>query len=141
LVHGLLSISPVGRGGFFSVDSLRGVYVLVVTRESPSSRLLGKVLEYCGALVTMVESAKDAIKVIEHLCPNAVVLGPSDEPVALVRKVREQCHRLGRPVSIVAVGADPNDPVVPPSMFDGYLAEPLDPWDLCRLVAGLTQTR
>jgi len=40
----------MARGGFYSLDSLRGVHVLVVDYEADGRDLLSAVLHYCGAL-------------------------------------------------------------------------------------------
>jgi len=42
-------------------DALRGVHVLVVEDDDDSRALLQTILQYCGALVTAVASARDAV--------------------------------------------------------------------------------
>jgi CheY-like chemotaxis protein len=47
--------------GYFAVDSLRGVHILVVDDDPDSRELLTAILNYCGALVTTVASAGEAL--------------------------------------------------------------------------------
>ena len=58
------------RGGFFAVDSLRGVHVLVVDDEADCRDLLTAILGYCGALVTTAGSTGEALHVMELIKPD-----------------------------------------------------------------------
>jgi CheY-like chemotaxis protein len=132
----------MGRGGFFAVDSLRGIYILVLEREPAWRGLLRGVLEYCGALVTAVESAKEALRLMEQISPNALIVRLSDTDAReLAREVRAHRQPGERPVSIVAIGSGQDAAAMSAGAFDGCVPEPLDPWALCRLLSDLTQTR
>jgi CheY-like chemotaxis protein len=45
-------------------DSLKGVHVLLVEDDDDSRALLENILQYCGALVTAVASARDAMNTL-----------------------------------------------------------------------------
>jgi CheY-like chemotaxis protein len=131
----------MGRGGFFALDSLRGVYIVVVASEFLRRELLRGALEYCGALVTIVESAQAAFRVMEQICPDVLLLRLSEvDALELARKVRELCEGPGRSVHIVAIGSETLAADMPSGVLDAAVAEPLDPWALCRVLSGLTQT-
>ena len=52
----------MARGGFFSVDSLQSVHVLVVWGDAMTGELLVRVLQYCGALCTLAGSPEEAFR-------------------------------------------------------------------------------
>lgn len=130
-------------GGFYSVDSLRGVHVLVVDHEADCRDLLSAVLHYCGALVTAVASPQAALDVMGLIKPDVLVVdlteGDRDEHW-LVRRVRSLKPEDGGVIPVIAVSADgpANLARAGASGFVACLVKPLDPWQLCRVIAGVT---
>jgi len=79
------------HGGFYSVDSLHGAHVLVVGNDGEARDLLAAILRYCGAFVTPVATAAEALEVMKRLKANVLVtqLDLSDaDGATLVRRVR-----------------------------------------------------
>lgn len=133
----------MSRGGFFSVDSLRGVHVLVVDDDRDSRDLVVAILQYCGALVTAVARAAEALDVMRQVKPDVLVvdLGISVvEADRLLRSVRGLKPEDGGTVPAIAYGgqarAERRDPAA--ADFDAYVAKPVNPWELCRLITSLT---
>jgi len=62
------------RSGFFSVDSLRGVWVLVVDADPHGRQTLVEILSYCGALVTPLASPDEALSVMRQVKPDVLVV-------------------------------------------------------------------
>jgi CheY-like chemotaxis protein len=134
------------RRGFFALESLQGVHVLVVHSDIASRELLAAILNYCGALVTTVCSAREALDVMRLVRPNVIVadLVLPDHGGWLIRHVRALKPEDGGVVPAIALSAqlNPEEPdEARASGFDAYLTKPLDPWELCGTISSLVTTR
>jgi CheY-like chemotaxis protein len=129
-------------GGFFSVDSLRGVCILVVDGTPRGRATLMEILTYCGALVTPVGSAEDALSVMRQVKPDVlIVVVLDDDDFAFIRQVRGLKPEEGGVVPAIAIARDVDDDLARSRGFQAYLRTPLDPWELCRLVSSLMTVR
>jgi CheY-like chemotaxis protein len=130
----------MARGGFFAVDSLISVHALVVDEDASFRETLVSLLRYCGALVTAVGTADDALTAMNQVKPDVVVitLAPAGRTVALVRRIRDRKPEDGGNAPIVAVVRHGVADV--PEGANVHLTEPLDPWELCRQIATLLAT-
>ncbi len=128
----------MGRGDYYSGDSLGGVYVLVIDNDAVARATVTSVLQYCGALVSAVDSEGDALACMAHVKPDVLVVslsGAHGEGHGLVQRVRALKPEDGGVVPIVVVGEHPPDQ--PGRGFDAHMPRPFDPWALCRLVSQL----
>jgi CheY-like chemotaxis protein len=132
----------MGRGGFYSVDSLAGIYVLVVDGDAGARAMLTSVLQYCGGLVTAVANESAALECMRQIKPDVLVVSLAlrgDEGYGLVQSVRALKPEDGGVVPIIVVSGTP-----PPEQtgrgFDAHVLRPFDPWALCRLVSQLVIT-
>jgi CheY-like chemotaxis protein len=126
------------HGGFFSVDSLRGVWILVVDRHPLERQSLVQLLTYCGALVTPLSSPDDALGVMRQVKPDVLVVSLTEEPdFEFIRRVRSLKPEEGGVVPAIAITRGENDETVRARGFQASVRAPLDPWDLCRLVSTL----
>jgi CheY-like chemotaxis protein len=136
----------MARGGFFAVDALRGVHVLVVDDEADCRELLTAILAYCGALVTAVGSVREALAVMGLIKPDVILadlLMEEGDGFSLIRQVRAFKPDDGGMVPAVAVSAlaaDADRERARAAGFDAYIAKPLDPWELCRTISTLLST-
>ena len=137
---------PKGMGrGIFATDSLSGIYVVVLDGDKDRRTLVGGILRYCGALVTPVETPEAAMNVMALLKPDAVVVDftqPEETGLVFVRSVRALKPEDGGMVPAVAIGDD-NDThrdLARSRGCDAYLARPIDPWELCRVLSQLLTT-
>ena len=124
--------------GFFSVDSLRGMWVLLIDDERSSRDLLTDILEHCGALVTAVGSADRALGVMRHVKPDVLVTSLSHsqrDAKWLIKEVRALKPEDGGVIPAIII-ADSE----PGAGFEGHLIPPFDPWELCRLITDITNT-
>lgn len=132
----------MARGGYYSVDSLKGVHVLVLDDEAEGRLLLASILNYCGALVTAVASAEEALAVMGLIKPDAIVVSlalPGDDGYGLLRRVRDLKPEDGGVIPIIAVGQRQADGErARRAGFAVCLLKPLDPWELCRVISTLT---
>ena len=134
----------MARGGFFSVDSLKGIHVLVLDRDPEGRELLTAVLSYCGGLVTAVASVDEAVAFLNLVKADAMMVDASASSPAgydLIRHVRALKPEDGGVIPAVAVGSpDEAGERALASGFNAYLTKPLDPWELCRVISNLVTT-
>lgn len=127
--------------GLFSVDSLAGVHALVVDADPECRQLLSRILRYCGALVTTTASATGALKVMSIARCDVIVVDlalPVETGFDLIRRVRALKPEQGGVIRSIALSESSRDRETSGAAgFDAYLAKPIDPWALCRLVATL----
>jgi CheY-like chemotaxis protein len=130
-------------GGFFSVDSLRGVWILVVDSDPHGRRTLLEILSYCGALVTPLASVEDALSVMRQVKPDLLIVALLEgDDFDFIRRVRALKPEDGGVVAAIGIGAaDALDDVARARGFQAYMRTPLDPWGLCRLVSSLMTVR
>lgn len=126
-------------------DSLLGVHVLVVDDDRDSRALLRTVLEYCGALVTVTASARDAIGALRRVVPDVLVSDiamPDKDGYWLIRQIRALPKDHGGAMPAVAITAFREAHTPERALSAGYqahLTKPIDPWELCRTVAALAR--
>jgi CheY-like chemotaxis protein len=129
-------------GGYFSVDSLRGVWALVVAADPAARRALADILAYCGALVTPIARGDDAFGVMRQIKPDVLVVAlPDAESQAFVRRVRQLKPEDGGVVPAVAFARGGDEDLARSRGFQAFLPTPLDPWKLCRVVSNLMSVR
>jgi CheY-like chemotaxis protein len=131
----------MGRGEAFVVESLSGTYALVLDAEEEQRALVGGILRYCGALVTPADTPAAALAIMRLLKPDVVVVAftrPEDGGLEFIRSVRAMKPEEGGMVAAIAVGEGGANAALARSRgYDAYVAKPLDPWELCRVVASL----
>jgi CheY-like chemotaxis protein len=129
-------------GGFFSVDSLRGVWILVVDGNPRGRATLVEILTYCGALVTPMGSVEDALSVMRQVKPDVLIVALLDaDDFAFIRQVRGLKPEEGGVVPAISIARDVDDDLARSRGFQAHLRTPLDPWELCRLVSSLMTVR
>lgn len=130
----------MGRG-FYSIDSLSGVFALVMDTDKDRRNVITGILRYCGALVTPVETPHAALTIMQLLRPDVVVVDfsePEDGALDFIRRVRALPEEEGGTVSTIALGDTEESAAFARSRgYDGYLSKPIDPWRLCQLVSEL----
>ena len=129
----------MARGGFFAVDSLVSVHVLVVDDDTAFREVLVSLLRYCGALVIAVATPEEALLTMDQVKPDAVVITigrPRSSAESLPRRLRARKPEDGGnvPVVTIARGSGPDAPV---EGANAHLSEPLNPWELCRVISTL----
>jgi CheY-like chemotaxis protein len=125
------------------LKGLVGVHVLVVDDDPDARDLLESVLTYCGAFVSSVVSAREALDCLEAKTIEVViadVLLPGEEDgYWLVRAIGARGD--GRSIPVVALvsgrGHGPDRTLA--AGFHGHLRKPVDPWEMCRMVANLAR--
>jgi CheY-like chemotaxis protein len=124
-------------------DSLKGVHVLLVEDDDDSRALLETILQYCGALVTAVASARDAMNTLERVKPDLLLSDlsmPEHDGYWLIRQVRALPADLGGSTPAIAVTALGQPHGVDRTLaagFQAHLHKPVDPWELARTIAAL----
>src|SRR5437762_13945217 len=115
----------MSRGGFFAVDSLTSVHVLVVDDDASFRGVLVALLRYCGALVTAVGTLQEAMMAMDQVKPDIVVFTVGGARVAassLPRRVRaRQPEDGGHDPILVILRGRPEPP--PPVGVHALVAE------------------
>lgn len=134
----------MSRSGFFSVDSLKGVHVLIVEDEALARDVVRDILEYCGALVITVDSAQAALDSMRLIKPDALVTKlelPERDGVWLLTQVRALKPEAGGEVPAIALGGVAGDTErCLASGFHAHFTWPLNPWEFTRAISSLTTT-
>ena len=131
----------MAHAGFYSMESLSGIYALVVESENERRALVSGILRYCGALVTPTATPEAALAIMALFRPDVVIVDVSnadDAGLAFIRSVRALKPEDGGMVPAIAVGDDNSNAELARSRgFDAYVSAPLEAWELCRIVARL----
>jgi CheY-like chemotaxis protein len=137
----------LGRSDRFPSDALVGVHVLVVDDDPDSRHLVRTILEYAGALVTAVSSAREALRTLDRVMPDVMLSDismPDEDGYWLIEQVRALPPDRGGaiPVAALTAGGQTHGPDrTLAAGFQTHLPKPIDPWELCRALAGLVRKR
>jgi CheY-like chemotaxis protein len=128
-------------------DALKGIHILLAEDDDDSREMIRTLLQYCGALVTAVSSAQDAMKTLEHVKPDILLTDiamPRRDGYWLVRAVRALPAEQGGNIPAIAITAHGHAHGVDRALaagFQAHLGKPIDPWGLARTVANLVGRR
>lgn len=127
---------------FGDLPSLDGLQVLVVDDEADAREFITAVLEQCGAAVTAIASAKEALEVIE---PKLDVLVsdigmPEEDGYALINQVRSLTPEQGGRIPAAALTAYAREEDRTKALLAGFqlhVSKPVSPAELAAVVANL----
>jgi CheY-like chemotaxis protein len=140
------STDIVGRTEF-PTDALKGIHILLVDDDADTRALLETVLQYCGALVTAVDSARAAMTTLERVKPDLLLSDlsmPERDGYWLIRELRARPADAGGSIPAIAVTALGLPHGVDRSLaagFQAHMSKPVDPWELARTISGLVGRR
>jgi len=137
-----------GGAGVLGAPTLQGVWVLVVDDESDARELIATLLQQCGAKVTPVGSADEALTVVmageSGRRPDVVVSDvsmPEVDGYELMRRVRELPPDSGGripAVALTAYGRSIDRIRALSAGFQMHMPKPVEPAELATVVASLT---
>jgi len=136
---------PDRTARFEASDALRGLRVLLVEDEEDARELLTASLERCGALVTAVASASEALEAFERVRPQTVVSDlalPGEDGYTLIRKIRALAPEAGGRVPAVALTAHARAEDRQLALLAGFqmhVAKPIEPAEFLSVVASLAK--
>lgn len=128
----------MSHDGPFALDSLSSTHVLVVDDNGDGLSPLGALLRHCGALVIEASSDAHALRVLDQMKPDAIVIVIPRRlrpPLPLVVRIRERKPEHGGVVPIVVVADESH--AVDHDGVTAVMTRPLEPWRLCMLIASL----
>ncbi len=121
--------------------NLAGLKVLVVDDDESSLDYFAMALTMCGAAVTAVVSAREALDALATAVPDVIVTDiamPGEDGYWLLEEVRRHAETGVREVPVVAATAfgreHPRRQTLAAGFVD-YLTKPIDPEALCRAIA------
>ena len=124
--------------------SLEGVHVLVVDNEQDARNLVTAILERCGATVTAVESAAEALAQIRSDRPDVLlsdIAMPGEDGYSLIRRVR-RLDGPDTPLPAAALTAYASASDRAEALLAGYhahLRKPVEAAELASVVASLAR--
>jgi CheY-like chemotaxis protein len=135
----------MGRHDPLPSDALAGVHVLIIDDDSEARDLLRTVLRYCGALVSIAPSAGEGLETLRRVLPDIIVCDiamPEHDGYWFVRSLRALSPEGGGGLPVIAItahGATHGPDRTLPAGFQAHIRKPVDPWELCRVVATMTR--
>jgi PAS domain S-box-containing protein len=134
-----------GRSDVADVGRFDGIHALLVDDEADGRDMVTNLLEQCGARVTAVGSAAEALAVIRGLRPHALISDlamPGMDGYELMRRVRAISDVRDTPaIALTAhVTADARINAFKAG-FDAYVAKPVDRDEILAVVSRLASRR
>src|SRR5215510_23205 len=138
--------ATLGGASIWGAPSLEGVWALVVDDETDARELVATLLEQCGARVTAVASAQEALAAVsdQQNRPDILISDvsmPEVDGYDLIRRIRElPAEKGGRTpaVALTAYGRSIDRIRALSAGFQMHMPKPVEPAELATVVASLT---
>lgn len=122
---------------------LGGIHILVVEDDADSREFVAFALEQAGAIVTAVSSGVEALQTIEQSVPHLIIsdIGmPDMDGYSLMRQMRVTSQGRKTPaIALTAYAGEYDQQQAIAAGFQRHLAKPVEPEELVKTVAQLTQ--
>jgi CheY-like chemotaxis protein len=121
--------------------------VLVVDDDDECRAMFRAVFESSRATVATATGACDGVRVFQSFAPEVVVADlsmPDEDGYWLMREIGHLAARAGRRLHAIAVTAYTDRHTMRRAVaagFHAYLEKPVDPWELCAMVASMARAR
>ena len=128
-----------------TLTGLSGTRVLVVDDDDECRAMFRAVFESSGAAVTTATGARDGVRAFQAFAPDVVVSDlamPDEDGYWLVREIGALAARAGQRLHAIAVTAYTDRHTMRRAVaagFHAYLEKPVDPWELCEMVASVAR--
>jgi PAS domain S-box-containing protein len=121
---------------------LQGLKILVVDDETDTLNLLVTLLENEGAIVTAVDSATQALEILQTDKPDILIsdlVMPEKDGYTLLEEAKKLCLQWNEPLKSVAISSysEPNDKVIQAG-FQASISKPIEPDELVNLISLIT---
>jgi signal transduction histidine kinase/ActR/RegA family two-component response regulator len=146
----IAALAPAAADGAATADArqlpaIAGLRVLVVDDDADARNLLKLTLSAHGAVVQPASSASEALEMLRHGLPDALIADigmPGVDGYALIRKVRVlpgagPMARLLPAIALTAYATPSDRDEALAAGFDLHLAKPVEPAELVRAIASL----
>jgi CheY-like chemotaxis protein len=121
---------------------LSGVHILLVDDEPDARDLFQAMLESYSAIVVTAASAKDAVRILDHISFDVLVADiamPNEDGYWLIKEIRRvPAHRWLPAIAVTAFGG-PADTLT--AGYNAFIKKPVDPDTLCETVAEVVRSR
>ncbi|MBC8120470.1 MAG: response regulator [Gemmatimonadaceae bacterium] len=136
-----ISLVTVSTGMVAALPRLEGLKLLVVDDEPDARKLLGLLLEGCGAQVTVASSSAEALRVIEVANPDVLVsdIGmPEQDGYELIQQVRGRGFAVPA-VALTAYARSEDRMRALATGFDTHVPKPVEIAELVAVIQRLIQ--
>jgi CheY-like chemotaxis protein/anti-sigma regulatory factor (Ser/Thr protein kinase) len=129
------------------LGQLNGMRVLIVDDEPTSSEALGVLFSSCGATARVVNSAAEALAVLDSWLPEVLISDiamPGEDGYSLIRKLRSRAPERGGLTPALALTAFANvadRATIQAAGYQMHLSKPADPNELIAAVGRLANRR
>lgn len=136
---------PLSNTSGLTLNLLSGLQVLVVDNQREVQELITTVIEESGAQVTVVESALEAIKIIEQLQPDVLISDINlslEDGYRLIRQIRDRESEGGGFLPAIALTPYTQDEELQKMLDSGFqmhLSKPVDTTKLVMAIAKLSR--
>ena len=119
--------------------------MLVIDDDDDCRAMFRAIFESSGAAVATATGARDGVRAFHAFAPDVVVSDlamPDEDGYWLVREIGEVAARAGRRLHAIAVTAYTDRHTMRRAIaagFHAYLEKPVDPWELCAMVASVAR--
>jgi DNA-binding response OmpR family regulator len=119
------------------VKALVGIGVLVVDEDAETRELLEAVLMYAGALVALAATASEALAM--HRRRNTDVMVVSLRSRHDAAELGRELAKAAKPAPVVAIAGPEIAEGVLCEHFAAHVRRPMDPRELCQVIAALAR--
>jgi CheY-like chemotaxis protein len=123
----------------FTRDALASLHILLVEDDPPTSKVFKMILEYTGALVSVADTAEQALRLFDRAIPDVLVSDiflPEKDGFWLITQLRRRAVEQGGAVPAIAVtGGEYRPEQILAAGFQVYLRKPIEPEVLCQAIA------
>ena len=133
------------RAGFAWPD-LAGVHVFLIEDNSDTRTMVSEVLIHCGAMVTVYQSADQALADLGEFVPTVFICDlsmPGLDGLNFLRRMRTLPPERGSRIPAIAITAYYEDFAAAAALeagFNAYMTKPIRLDELARLVGDLART-
>ena len=119
------------------VKALVGINVLVIDEDAETRELLENVLVYSGAFVVLAATTSEALALHRRRGADVLVAGLTSPDEAF--RLGRELTKAAQPAPVVAIAGPEIDESVLREHFAEYVRRPVDPRELCRVIAAMAR--
>jgi CheY-like chemotaxis protein len=124
---------------------LTGVHAFLIEDNADTRTMVSEVLAYCGAMVTVYQSADEAIADVAEFVPNVFICDlsmPGLDGLGFLRRMRSLPVERGGTIPAIAITAYYEEFAAATALeagYNAYMTKPIKLDELCRLVGELAR--
>jgi CheY-like chemotaxis protein len=124
---------------------LTGLHAFLIEDNADTRTMVSEVLAHCGAMVTVYQSADEAMADVAEFVPNVFICDlsmPGLDGLGFLRRMRSLSPERGSQIPAIAITAYYEEFAAATALeagYNAYMTKPIKLDDLCRLVGELAR--